>query len=538
MNLLTKYIIALTNLYGMVSKEKIVEVYNLHNKEHITSSDVNKHFYLDWRLSENFVFNHKNYFVHETIYIFDKFKETLREKANKPFYIPSKEKLLKYSDMNYFEKSEYYFTLQDLLKKELQNEPEEDLDGLLMDIHYECTNNLDIPAVIEQIQRRGMILDDEKKLFDLTKLLINFANNTRSWSNNGFTPSEINEMEKLNISETSNNTEEMNLLIDELVLKIKNIGRNDPCPCGSGKKYKKCCINLTDNEIINNYFKLRADKSFEKNWKTYEELNAMPTEQIIQKLAQLGVEFKLEEFLKDIDIYHVSFRIKDMWYELYKSSDNYNKEHADENFFYLASEILWERLAPESNMSVRKIAQLFFDGVIFITKSNDSMAYKLWSKAWEGMKYRQSLLDDTLSEFENMSKTDVDFYNSILDFFILLYKLGEKEERYIKELIRNCEDFIELFPHENEFLIININRKLADAHYLLGNYSEMDQVYLRLTNNYPTNTWTYIFWGDMYLGIEDENSEKARELYEKALMVADNKMDIELINERLENISM
>ena len=21
----------------------------------------------------------------------------------------------------------------------------------------------------------------------------------------------------------------------------KQIGRNDPCPCGSGKKYKKCC---------------------------------------------------------------------------------------------------------------------------------------------------------------------------------------------------------------------------------------------------------------------------------------------------------
>lgn len=21
----------------------------------------------------------------------------------------------------------------------------------------------------------------------------------------------------------------------------KDVGRNDPCPCGSGKKYKKCC---------------------------------------------------------------------------------------------------------------------------------------------------------------------------------------------------------------------------------------------------------------------------------------------------------
>ena len=22
----------------------------------------------------------------------------------------------------------------------------------------------------------------------------------------------------------------------------KKIGRNDPCPCGSGKKFKKCCL--------------------------------------------------------------------------------------------------------------------------------------------------------------------------------------------------------------------------------------------------------------------------------------------------------
>lgn len=25
------------------------------------------------------------------------------------------------------------------------------------------------------------------------------------------------------------------------IVKEKKIGRNDPCPCGSGKKYKKCC---------------------------------------------------------------------------------------------------------------------------------------------------------------------------------------------------------------------------------------------------------------------------------------------------------
>jgi preprotein translocase subunit SecA len=35
-----------------------------------------------------------------------------------------------------------------------------------------------------------------------------------------------------------NNKEEAN---KTTVRKGKKIGRNDPCPCGSGKKYKKCC---------------------------------------------------------------------------------------------------------------------------------------------------------------------------------------------------------------------------------------------------------------------------------------------------------
>lgn len=26
-------------------------------------------------------------------------------------------------------------------------------------------------------------------------------------------------------------------------------GRNDPCPCGSGQKYKKCCWGLSEKEI-------------------------------------------------------------------------------------------------------------------------------------------------------------------------------------------------------------------------------------------------------------------------------------------------
>ena len=33
----------------------------------------------------------------------------------------------------------------------------------------------------------------------------------------------------------------LNLKKETIKKKDKKVGRNDPCPCGSGKKYKQCC---------------------------------------------------------------------------------------------------------------------------------------------------------------------------------------------------------------------------------------------------------------------------------------------------------
>src|SRR3990167_5164548 len=35
-------------------------------------------------------------------------------------------------------------------------------------------------------------------------------------------------------------------------MKRHKIGRNDPCPCGSGKKFKKCCIDKNLRSETNN----------------------------------------------------------------------------------------------------------------------------------------------------------------------------------------------------------------------------------------------------------------------------------------------
>lgn len=72
---------------------------------------------------------------------------------------------------------------------------------------------------------------------------MNLANNTRIWENNGHTPNEIFEKyEKPHLRPLPDKPFELDGAEIINYKTRKKVGRNDPCPCGSGKKYKKCCL--------------------------------------------------------------------------------------------------------------------------------------------------------------------------------------------------------------------------------------------------------------------------------------------------------
>jgi len=41
---------------------------------------------------------------------------------------------------------------------------------------------------------------------------------------------------------------------------VVQVGRNDPCPCGSGEKYKNCCIEKGDTFLRKMAAKARKEK--------------------------------------------------------------------------------------------------------------------------------------------------------------------------------------------------------------------------------------------------------------------------------------
>lgn len=69
----------------------------------------------------------------------------------------------------------------------------------------------------------------QKEAMEFVSKLINLLNNSRLWILKGFTPTELSPAKEETETEPATSVQQV------------KVGRNEPCPCESGKKYKKCC---------------------------------------------------------------------------------------------------------------------------------------------------------------------------------------------------------------------------------------------------------------------------------------------------------
>ncbi len=75
-----------------------------------------------------------------------------------------------------------------------------------------------------------VILDSLDEANQCMRYVADINNTSVTWQTKGHTPEEVLKQEPL-----------LPLPDKPFVIPKKKVGRNDPCPCGSGKKYKKCC---------------------------------------------------------------------------------------------------------------------------------------------------------------------------------------------------------------------------------------------------------------------------------------------------------
>ena len=102
---------------------------------------------------------------------------------------------------------------------------------------------------------RALLLDlaqrqkSKERMFDAREVERAYAKGVDrpEWAGRGnpwafYHPEEIAERQRRWTEEDEEGSDDFDELVEPYVRDGPKIGRNDPCPCGSGKKYKRCCM--------------------------------------------------------------------------------------------------------------------------------------------------------------------------------------------------------------------------------------------------------------------------------------------------------
>lgn len=293
---LRKYFNAMANLYGAISLRKAYQIISkqrprlVSREEFLAFSEIARHeceeyyllgddeLYTDGKLTD--VMDRKIIDISLLDADLSRYQELLQAQEGKPFYIPPKPLFLAYEDPFYCEPSQELENMRLFLSEHLRlgaQRAESVLEELVYGIR--CAN-AGLPQVLDRLSEMNIIFPKQHDLQKFIELYQAFHNNMRMQCNRGYTPEELYAMQmpeeripqglsfgpniRKALVDGSIDAGEMrktilsaglpseklrfNLLreLDSIVdgsgpIKKVKIGRNDLCPCGSGKKYKKCC---------------------------------------------------------------------------------------------------------------------------------------------------------------------------------------------------------------------------------------------------------------------------------------------------------
>ncbi|GAB7389244.1 hypothetical protein BSNK01_30820 [Bacillaceae bacterium] len=112
-------------------------------------------------------------------------------------------------------------------------------DQIVEECSYAAQMGKPVANIMEYLQSQ-LEINSRNTFQEMLGKLVHLMNNTRLWILKGYTKQELTEREKEFLKPSSAKEAE---IIDFKTR--KKIGRNDPCPSGSGKKFKKCCLPLS-----------------------------------------------------------------------------------------------------------------------------------------------------------------------------------------------------------------------------------------------------------------------------------------------------
>ena len=265
--------------YGVFDKDVLRKIYNVRKGYHISEEQLEKmcnEFPDD--MTECHMEEGQRFIVAEYLAYDDRYKNLLDIQAGKDFYIPNAQEVLDYARNLYLSQEPAYQNFREFLQHEIGMTYDE-ADAEALETWDKIQFDIDFTEIVQYIIDVYEDLLDDTKIEEIIQLLQEVNNNTRMRIHRGHTPNEMMRkgMEEGRFSQrttvvpgsaeaasllksASEELKEMGVCVDfdsnavivpnnfsqnnvsgQAANSIKKIYPNDLCPCGSGKKFKKCC---------------------------------------------------------------------------------------------------------------------------------------------------------------------------------------------------------------------------------------------------------------------------------------------------------
>lgn len=236
-----RYIRALVRLYGAVPATKVAEIYNEQNHAEVQPSELLNltHVTLPAALLiDSRIVVREGKFMDALLQNGNRLAELEADASGKPYYVPERRQLLRWAEENYYEPTPQAEALRTYARRHLFKKVFQ-VDYWMNFAHRLILINKPPAQAFSSLLEHGQIVPkDEQEIRKLADLFFDLYNHGRSWANRGHTPQEIKKERPTHVRAGSRVSDAGP---SNSVKTVEKVGRNEPCPCGSGKKYKKCC---------------------------------------------------------------------------------------------------------------------------------------------------------------------------------------------------------------------------------------------------------------------------------------------------------
>lgn len=192
MKLLAKYIAAMTHLYGIAPKHRVLETYNDQNQKQLAKEEFYKQIEeMSEELEEHFVVSIEDYFVEDSLLMMETdIPDLLAEQSDKPYYVPKKQQLLRYADEFYFEKTPAYKKFSRHMENYISGDREYTRE-VCEEIYAEIRLAGDPGEIFESLESLGFTMRSEEEVKQLFAVTVEMFCDMRLWQNNGHTINEL-----------------------------------------------------------------------------------------------------------------------------------------------------------------------------------------------------------------------------------------------------------------------------------------------------------------------------------------------------------